>query len=54
MPAEAGIQRGLIFLGSRMRGNDDRVVIQSFPGAGFALPKSRACSKTPHYFFAAN
>jgi hypothetical protein len=31
MPAETGIQRGLIFLGSRMRGNDDRVVIQSFP-----------------------
>ena len=31
MPVEVGIQRGLIFLGSRMRGNDDRVVIQSFP-----------------------
>ena len=37
-----GIRRVLIFLGSRMRGNDDRVVIQSFPkhagnDAGFQL-----------------
>ncbi len=29
MPAEAGIQKALIFLGSRLRGNDDQVVIQS-------------------------
>ena len=29
MPAEAGIQGALIFLGSRMRGNDDWVVMQS-------------------------
>jgi hypothetical protein len=31
MPAEAGIQKALIFLGSRRRGNDDYVVMQSIP-----------------------
>jgi len=29
MLVEAGIQKALIFLGSRLRGNDDQVVIQS-------------------------
>jgi hypothetical protein len=31
MPAQAGIQKHLNFLGSRLRGNDDRRVFQSFP-----------------------
>jgi hypothetical protein len=33
MPAEAGIQKALIFLGFRLGGNDDYVVIQSILSA---------------------
>jgi len=42
MPAEAGIQKALTFLGSRLRGNDDGVVIQSI-----LRPRHQQCSPPP-------
>ena len=43
MPAEAGIQKALIFLVSRLRGNDDYVIIQSILSRITSLWFSAVC-----------